>query len=64
MRPDLLGHKNDTINDTINDSEKLIYNRIVASPGISAVALADEFNKSVRTIMRALKHLIELIMGQ
>jgi len=64
MRPDLLGRKNGTINgtinDTINDSEKLIYNRIVASPGISAVALADEFDKSIITIKRALKHLIEL----
>lgn len=68
MRPNLSGHKNgtingtinDTINDTIKESEKLIYNRIVSSPGISAVALADEFNKSVRTIMRVLKHLVEL----
>lgn len=60
MRPNLSGHKNGTINDTIKESEKLIYNRIVSSPGISAVALADEFNKSVRTIMRVLKHLVEL----
>ena len=56
MRPNLSGHKN----GTINESEKLIYNRIISSPGISAVALADEFNKSVRTIMRVLKHLVEL----
>ena len=60
MRPDLLSHKNDTINDTINDNEKLIYNRIVSSPGISAVTLANELGKSVRTIMRALKHLVDL----
>ena len=60
MRPYLSGHKNDTINGTINESEKQIYNRIVASPGISAVALADESGKSVRTIMRILKHLVEL----
>lgn len=60
MRPDLSGHKNDTINDTINDTEKLIYNCIVASPGISAVAMADKFDKSIITIKRALKHLVEL----
>lgn len=68
MRPDLLGRKNDTINETINDTinetinetEKLIYNRIVASPGISAVAMADESDKSIITIKRALKHLVEL----
>ncbi len=68
MRPNLSGHKNDTINDTINGTindtikgtEKLIYNRIVSSPGISAVALADEFEKSLRTIMRSLKILVDL----
>ena len=68
MRPNLSGHKNDpingTINDTINDTikgtEKLIYNRIASSPGISAVALADEFEKSLRTIMRSLKILVDL----
>lgn len=68
MRPNLSGHKNgtingminDTINDTINENERLIYNRIVSSPGISAVTLADEFGKSVRTIMRVLKHLVDL----
>ncbi len=68
MRPNLSGHKNDTINDTINGTindtikgtEKLIYNRIVSSPGISVVALADEFEKSLRTIMRSLKILVDL----
>ena len=60
MRPNLSGHKNDTINDTINDTEKLIYNCIVASPGISAVALADKFDKSIITIKRALKHMVDL----
>ena len=60
MRPNLSGHKNDTINDTIKGTEKLIYNRIVSSPGISAVALADEFEKSLRTIMRSLKILVDL----
>ena len=60
MRPNLSGHKNGTINDTINDNEKLIYNRIVSSPGISAVTLANEFGKSIITIKRALKHLVEL----
>ena len=68
IRPNLSGHTNgtinstinDTINGTINDSEKMIYNRIVSSPGISAVALAEEFSKSLRTIMRVLKHLVEL----
>lgn len=67
MRPNLSDQKNDTINDTINgiindtinNNEKLIYNRIVSSPGISAVALADEFGKSIRTIMRALKILVD-----
>ncbi|WP_369699007.1 winged helix-turn-helix transcriptional regulator [uncultured Duncaniella sp.] len=44
----------------MNDSEKMIYDCIVSSPGISAVALADEFGKSLRTIMRALKHLVDL----
>lgn len=57
----IFGVKNSgKINDTINDNEKMIYNRIVSSPGISAVALADEFGKSIRTIMRALKHLVDL----
>lgn len=68
MRPNLSGHKNGTINgtingminDTINENERLIYNRIVSLPGISAVTLADEFGKSVRTIMRVLKHLVDL----
>lgn len=68
IRPNLSGHMNGTINGTINDtiigtindSEKMIYNRIVSSPGISAVALAEEFSKSLRTIMRVLKHLVEL----
>ncbi len=63
-RPNLLDQKNDTINDTINgtinDNEKLIYNRIISSPGISAVALADEFEKSIITIKRALKILVDL----
>ena len=64
MTPNLSGHKNGTINGTINDiinhTEKLVYNYIIASPGISAVDLANELDKSIRTIMRALKHLIEL----
>ena len=72
MRPNLSGHKNGTINgtingmingtinDTIKDTEKLVYNYIIASPGISAVDLANELGKSVRTIMRVLKHLVEL----
>ena len=60
MRPDLSDQINDTINDTINENEKIIYNRIVSSPGISAVALADEFGKSIITIKRALKHLVDL----
>lgn len=59
----LSGQKNDTINgmisDTINHNEKLIYYRIVSSPEISAVALADEFGNSIRTIMRALKILVD-----
>ena len=64
MRPNLSGHKNGTINDTINDTinptEKLIYKRIVSSPGISAVVLAAEMNRSIITIKRALKHLVDL----
>ncbi len=60
MRPNLSGHKNDTINDTINDTGKLIYKRIISSPGISAVALANEFGKSIITIKRALKTLVNL----
>ena len=64
MRPNLSGHQNGTINgtinDTIKDTEKLVYNYIIASPGISAVDLANELGKSVRTIMRVLKHLVEL----
>lgn len=51
---------NGTINGTINDTEKLIYNCIITSPCISAVALANEFDKSIRTVMRVLKHLMEL----
>ena len=60
IRPDLSGHNNGTINDTINDNERLIYNRIVLSPGISAVALANEFSKSIITVKRALKTLVDL----
>lgn len=60
MRPNLSSHKNGTINDTINDTEKLIYNRIVSTPGISAVTLANESGKSIITIKRALKRLVEL----
>ncbi len=64
MRPNLSAHINDTINDTINgtinNTEKLIYNCIISSPGISAVTLANESGKSVRTIMRILKHLVDL----
>lgn len=60
MRPNLSGHKNGTINGTINDTEQMIYNRIVSSPGISAVTLADDFGKSIRTVMRVLKHLADL----
>lgn len=56
IRPDLSGHNNGTINDTINDNERLIYNRIVLSPGISAVALANEYSKSIITVKRALKN--------
>ena len=62
-RPNLLSQKNepinDTINDTINGNEKLIYDHIVSSPGISAVTLADELDKSVITIKRALKNLVD-----
>lgn len=74
MRPNLSGRNNDTINDTIKgngtingtingkitDSENLIYHHIVSSPGISAVTLSEEFGRSLRTIMRALRHLVEL----
>lgn len=60
MSPILSGQKNGMINGMINDTEKMIYRRIISSPGISAVSLADEFDKSVRTIMRILKHLMEL----
>lgn len=60
IRPDLSGHNNGTINDTINDNERLIYNRIVLSPGISAVALANEYSKSIITVKRALKTLVDL----
>ncbi len=68
VRPNLSGHKNESINEPINDpingtikgTEKLIYNRIVSSPEISAVALVDEFGKRLRTIMRSLKILVDL----
>lgn len=72
VRPNLSGHKNESINEPINEpindpingtikgTEKLIYNRIVSSPEISAVALVDEFGKRLRTIMRSLKILVDL----
>lgn len=64
MRPNLSNHRNETINgtinDTISDNEKFIYNRIVASPGIGAVALANEFGRSIITVKRALKTLMVL----
>ena len=50
IRPDLTGFKNDTINDTINDFGKLIYQDVVYSPGISAVTLAAKTGKSITTI--------------
>ena len=56
----LSDRKSGTINGMINDTEKSVYKRIVASPGISAVALANEFGRSIITIKRALKHLTEL----
>ena len=46
--------------DTINDNERLIYSRIISSPGISAVDLANVFGKSIITTKRALKHLVDL----
>ena len=54
IRPDLTGFKN----DTINDFGKLIYQDVVYSPGISAVTLAAKTGKSITTIKRTLKNLI------
>lgn len=61
MRPNLSNHRNGTINDTISDNEKFIYNRIVASPGISAVALANEFGRSIITVKRAFMPLRDIV---
>lgn len=56
MRADLSDHKNDTITGT----EKLIYDHISSSPGISAVTLAKDIGKSIITIKRFLKTLVDL----
>jgi len=58
-------HQNDIVNDRINDrltsSEKEIYNYILKNKTIdNASRLAEELNKSLITIQRGLKRLVEL----
>ena len=53
------GTLNGTLNDTLNDTEQFVFNSIKATPGITANALIQQSNKSVRTIRRVVKQLID-----
>lgn len=50
---------NDTLNGTLNGTEQLVFECIKATPGITANALIQQTSKSVRTIRRIVKQLIE-----
>ena len=51
--------KNGTLNGTLNGTEQLVFDCIVATPGITANALVQQTSKSVRTIRRVVKKLID-----
>ena len=53
------GTLNGTLNDTLNETEQFVFNSIKATPGITANALIQQSNKSVRTIRRVVKQLID-----
>ena len=44
---------------TLNGTEQLVFDCIKATPGITANALIQQTNKSVRTIRRIIKRLID-----
>lgn len=46
-----------TLNDTLNDTEKLVFEFIKAIPGITANTIIEQSGKSVRTIRRVVKQL-------
>ncbi len=50
---------NGTLYDTLNGTLKLVLDLIKTSPGITANTLILQTDKSVRTIRRAVKYLIE-----
>lgn len=53
------GTLNDTLNGTLNETEQFVFDSIKTTPGITANALIQQSNKSVRTIRRTVKQLIE-----
>ena len=48
-----------TLNGTLNDTERVVLDFIQSSPGITANLLIEKTNKSVRTIRRSVKSLID-----
>ena len=50
---------NGTLNGTLNETEQFVLNLIHSTPGITANALIQQSDKSVRTIRRIVKQLIE-----
>lgn len=48
-----------TLNGTLNGTEQLVFDCIKATPGITANTLIQQTNKSVRTIRRIVKRLID-----
>ena len=53
------GTLNDTLNGTLNDTEQLVLEQIRITPGVSANELIQRTNKSIRTIRRVVKSLID-----
>jgi ATP-dependent DNA helicase RecG len=53
------GTLNDTLNGTLNSTEQMVFDCIKATPGVSANALIQQTDKSVRTIRRVVKQLID-----
>jgi ATP-dependent DNA helicase RecG len=48
-----------TLNGTLNSTEQMVFDCIKANPGVSANALIQQTDKSVRTIRRVVKQLID-----
>ena len=50
---------NSAINSTLNGTEQLVLEQIRTPPGVSANELIQRTNKSIRTIRRVVKRLID-----